>query len=1227
MLYDAPANAEAPNPGKCDLVFQTLSWYASDEVVSKDEEEDDDEQDEDEDGHSTPQQQFQRRSYSIKTFGTMADGRAAALTILNFTPFFYMRVEPQPTAAQLQLLTRWMKRRDPKWGVNGHDIIDVRTLRKKDFWGFTNNKEKQFVRVTCQTLRTMRTLCDRLSKLPHKTANIPGISKELRVTLYESNIDPMIRFFHVRDVMPAGWLRVPAAKYWRGAPTCLAAKCDLDFSCKWQDCCAEPRDEIAPLLVASFDIECSSSHGDFPVAKKDYRKVAQDLVQLFSSEHLGEAKVAGGAYAVKERLIDAMIAPFVHLLPDAVLSERPGAVELSQQAMARVYPKNNTPSSSMAQIPRIAKRLVDDVYLALQGKAPPTQKQQQKSEGEQPQTQTLAAAVAALLTQAFGTDVPLQGDKVIQIGTTFHKYGSREVCYKVIVTLGTCDGFDGATVIPCTSEKELLTTWAGMMSRLDPDIVVGWNIFGFDMEYIHDRAEETDCVDFVCRSLSRLQDVEKPQRGRRWLQEQRLSSSALGDNFLRYVEMHGRTLIDLMKVVQRDHKLDSYKLDTVSQHFLGQRKNDVAPSEIFKLQKGSSADRRIIAEYCVQDCALCNYLTIKLEIVANNMGMANVCSVPFSFIFMRGQGVKIFSLVAKQCKQDGFLIPTVKFAGHAGNNTDDDGEAESEGYEGAIVLDPKPGIYLEDPVAVLDYASLYPSSMISENLSHDCYVMDPAYDNLPGVEYLTVTYEEGARTVSCRFAQIEGKGVLPRILMQLLKQRKATRKRMESVIVTLLFPTDSENENDKNDKNKNKDLQGFYDAATGRFTDLSGAVQQLQPGLVSKPAYTPFQQAVLDGLQLAYKVTANSLYGQMGARTSPLYLKQIAACTTATGRKMILMAKSFLEENYGADVVYGDTDSIFVVFPKNKVLGASGVTIAATGHAAIMPSIELAMRASKDFKKCLKPPHDLEYEKTFWPWIIFSKKRYVGNLYEFDDVKYKQKSMGIALKRRDNAPIVKKIYGGCLDIVLSEQDIGKSLLFLERELQDLVDGKTSLEDLIVTKTLRAEYKNPDQIAHQVLARRMGERDPGNKPQVNERVPYVYIEVPKDLPASAKKVLQGDRIEHPDYVRTNITKVKPDYRFYITNQIMKPVTQLYALALENLPVIAGLPLRRSPDAWQEERARLMLTYAGDSEKVDDKIQALKEVEAKTALFDPMLRRLDNKLKKNSEITRFFQHVSK
>ena len=64
--------------------------------------------------------------------------------------------------------------------------------------------------------------------------------------------------------------------------------------------------------------------------------------------------------------------------------------------------------------------------------------------------------------------------------------------------------------------------------------------------------------------------------------------------------MHGRVVVDLMKVVQRDHRLDSYKLDAVAEHFTGLRKNDVSPNDVFRLQKGSAADRRVIAEYCVQ---------------------------------------------------------------------------------------------------------------------------------------------------------------------------------------------------------------------------------------------------------------------------------------------------------------------------------------------------------------------------------------------------------------------------------------------------------------------------------------------------------------------------------------------------------------------------------------------------------------------------------------------------
>ena len=89
-------------------------------------------------------------------------------------------------------------------------------------------------------------------------------------------------------------------------------------------------------------------------------------------------------------------------------------------------------------------------------------------------------------------------------------------------------------------------------------------------------------------------------------------------------------------------------------------KDDVTPQDIFRLSKGSPEDKAIVAKYCIQDCALCNKLIAKLQILTNNIGMANVCSVPLSFLFLRGQGIKIFSLVAKKCRDKEHLIQTHK---------------------------------------------------------------------------------------------------------------------------------------------------------------------------------------------------------------------------------------------------------------------------------------------------------------------------------------------------------------------------------------------------------------------------------------------------------------------------------------------------------------------------------------------------------------------------------------
>ena len=252
-------------------------------------------------------------------------------------------------------------------------------------------------------------------------------------------------------------------------------------------------------------------------------------------------------------------------------------------------------------------------------------------------------------------------------------------------------------------------------------------------------------------------------------------------------------------------------------------------------------------------------------------------------------------------------------------------------------------------------------------------------------------------------------------------------------------------------------------------------------------------------------------------------------------------------------------------------------------------------------KKGLKSPHDLEYEKTFLPFCLLSKKRYVGMLYEHDPDKCKRKSMGIVLKRRDNAPIVKDIYGGVIDILMNEQVVHKAVTFVKDCLQKVVEEKYPREKLIITKSLRSEYKNPMQIAHNVLAIRMGERDPGNKPGSGDRIPFVYIKNPN------KKALQGERIEHPKYILDN--NLPLDYGFYITNQIMKPLQQLFALVLEDMADFRTKRGRQDYNnphgTWKNDIDKLKVKWT-DEEKYNKKYEEFRCKEIKTILFDPFIK---------------------
>ena len=971
------------------------------------------------------------------------------------------------------------------------------------------------------------------------------------------------------------------------------------------------------------------------------------------------------------------------------------------------------------------------------------------------------------INKAFGF---AEGDKVIQIGTVFWRYGESNICHNNIITLKGCDKFNvgdkSCEVISKTMERDVLLEWTKLIELHDPDIIIGYNTFGFDESFMYDRIADIS-IDIERVNLSkedmktlesnaqyqkfinmgRLDDfiVKKVHEAKGGIINKKLSSSALGDNFLYYFNMPGRVQIDLLKVCQASlTKLPSYKLDSVAEFYIsgkikeiicggdysvsneescllkvdnineldignyivismaattaklfdgeklkiieidreakkikvdrpvpkscltsgpvwGLGKDDITPQDIFRMQKGTDAERAEIAKYCIQDCVLLIRLLRKLDVITNNFGMSNVCLVPFAYIFLRGQGIKAFSLVTNECAKEDFLLPVLEkiepeeldvddsvrrvhtiVAGATGGDNDAEGESNvdldlgdaldidsgsgeieedgesvedgeeveeeesveetreieevkpsvktftlkndfnkiymtEESFEGAIVLNPKCDIYTEDPITVMDFSSLYPSEIISSDLSHDRICEDPYWLGESGAKhlqeldlsYIDRSYDnfewinpkiksKGKRkcgTSIIRFVQYPdgSKGLIPRILMGLLKSRKSTKKLMDA-------------ESD------------------------------------------PFKKSVLDGLQLAYKVTANSIYGQIGAKTSKIYKPQIAASTTSGGRQRIIHARDFVLRAYKCKIVAGDTDSIMVMFDisegKNEIL---------SDREKISRAIAIGQEVEQRIKVELPAYHCLSYEKVLYPAIFVAKKKYLALKYEDTPDSFKQISMGIILKRKDNCALLKHCYLGVIDRIMKEKNVENAITFVKDEIKKMIDGKFDMNMFVISKTLSSYYKDPESIPHKTLADRITERDPGNKPASNERIPYVFIKI-KEEPGV--DYLNGDRIESVPYVKKNNLQI--DYEKYIVNQIMKPVSQIFELIVEKLPMF---PYGKG---YYEEMENIWFNkYLGDQVKTDKKIRQLKALMVQKLIFQQLIDYANSKVNKVNTIDKWIK----
>lgn len=342
------------------------------------------------------------------------------------------------------------------------------------------------------------------------------------------------------------------------------------------------------------------------------------------------------------------------------------------------------------------------------------------------------------------------------------------------------------------------------------------------------------------------------------LKEETFSSGAYGTSNYKILNMPGRVNFDVHVYLRRETKLEKYKLDYVAEHYLGEKKNPVTPKMIFEAFQTQDARKTSeVAYYCIQDTLLPQKLVDKLCMLSNQLEMAKATYVPFSYLLNRGQQIKVYSQILKYARRFNYLIPD-----------------ESVNFElpftGGKVLDPNVGAYWS-PVATLDFASLYPSIIRAHNFCYTTIVLDPKYDNLPGYEYKEVVWQDtdpkSGHVMNLKYRYVQNsQSILPVLLSELYQKRKAVKKLMAA-------------------------------------------------------ATDDFQRSLLNGKQLALKVSMNSVYGFLDANKLPC--KPIALSTTAMGRQMIDQTKNFVEANYPpAKIVYGDSVMPYTpIVLKNKLTG------------------------------------------------------------------------------------------------------------------------------------------------------------------------------------------------------------------------------------------------------------------------------------------------------------------
>lgn len=520
-------------------------------------------------------------------------------------------------------------------------------------------------------------------------------------------------------------------------------------------------------------------------------------------------------------------------------------------------------------------------------------------------------------------------DKVFQISCVLARQGSLKTTEeKYLFTLGETNEIEDVEVRAFENEGDLLIGFTDFIQEKQPNVLIGYNILGFDIPYMVARAKEPTgftITEFDQQSM--LKNHHAKEEVKSW------SSSAYKNQNFTYLDTEGRIFVDLLPLVKRDHRLSDYKLKTVASHFLqGITKDPLDAQGIFECyrlgMKGGESGKKALTlcgTYCVKDSELVVKLFEVLTTWFALCEMSKVTGVPIFSLYTQGQQLKVFSQVYRKATHENIVVERDAYV-----------IKPDDYYVGATVVTPVAGVY--DNVAPEDFSAMYPSLIIAYNMCFSTLVSDDSiplelthvheWEDHNNCDHDPIIIKKKEMIAKIKEGEDEMKKIRQERDLKINKTRKDEFNSKINQIKIQLKPYRDE----RTQLNKSKGrqvicakrryrwlkepkgvlpeiLENLLDTRARTKKEMEKIKKKLESMKDTEPEYYELSVYldILDQRQNALKVACNSGYGATGARKGYLTCMPVAMCTTYMGRCSIELAYKTIVSKYKGILVYGDS--------------------------------------------------------------------------------------------------------------------------------------------------------------------------------------------------------------------------------------------------------------------------------------------------------------------------------